>query len=119
MTVTGNGVESGASVRVGNSPPRILSVPFVNAEIHRGVDIRVMPEAIDDDGDAIDFRCEWMLNGEPLSWVDGPLLAGDQFQKGDRVKLTVFPFDGEDEGSPFKGLELEIPNAPPSLFLCR
>lgn len=114
--VLSDGTETSISTSIGNSPPQVLSVPFIDSAIHRGVDIQVEPEASDDDGDNVEFRYVWSLNGEPLSWVDGPLLAGDQFQKGDIVKLTVFPFDGEDEGPPFKGLELEIPNAPPAFI---
>lgn len=108
-----DGLETKATTSVYNSPPEVTAVPVRDPRIYRGVDIEAMPQARDADGDEIEFHYVWSLNGETLPWADGPLLAGDQFRKGDIVKLEVVPFDGEDEGAPFACPEFEVLNAPP------
>jgi len=96
-----------------NSPPRIVSVAFVDPYIHRGVDIEVIPEAEDADDDDISFQFRWFLNGTELLENKTSLLEVDRFSKGDRIALWVIPSDQESEGAIFYGSEFEIPNAPP------
>lgn len=113
VLVVADGVKTEASTSVYNSPPEVTAVPVRNPRIYRGIDIEAKPQAHDADGDTIEFRYSWNLNGEALPWVTGPILAGDQFRKGDTVRLEVVPFDGEDEGESFDCPEFEILNAPP------
>ncbi|BCA80227.1 Ig domain-containing protein [Desulfuromonas sp. AOP6] len=115
LTVQNMSQEVSAEVTIGNAPPAIIAVPFVNADIFRGVDIELNPEGVDPDGDTITYAYRWYLNGEPLSFQDDPVLPGDQFQRGDIVRAEVVPFDGEDEGRVFEGTELSIPNGPPRI----
>jgi hypothetical protein len=103
----------GGSSAGGNRPPRVIAVPFKEARIHRGVDIEVMPEGLDPDGDLVDFRYEWFINGEKLTDFDEPVLPGDRFQKGDRIALRIVPSDGKVDGLPFTGQPFTVPNAPP------
>jgi hypothetical protein len=102
-----------ASATIVNSPPQVTAVSFQDPHIHRGVDIAVVPEAVDFDGDQVSFRYVWSINGEKLLCEDSPVLPGDRFRKGDRISLKVIPFDVEGEGRVFKGREFSIPNAPP------
>jgi len=101
------------SKSIGNSLPEIVALPFVDPHIKAGVDIEVIPEAFDPDGDFVDFRYSWKLNGEELPDLDSPVMSADRFRKGDRIFLTVFPRDQDGEGEPYRGLEFVIPNAPP------
>jgi hypothetical protein len=102
-----------AATVIRNSPPRILAVPLVDAVIFRGRAIEVRPEVEDPDGDPVQFSYRWFVNGEELSFADGPTLTGDRFHRGDRVLAQIVPFDGEDQGPQFPALDLVIPNAPP------
>jgi hypothetical protein len=97
----------------GNKPPEVIAVPFKEPRIHRGVDIEVMPEGSDPDGDLVDFRIDWFINGERLADFNEPVLPGDRFQKGDRIALRIVPSDGKVEGLPFSGQPFNVPNAPP------
>ena len=98
---------------VQNNPPRIVSVAFANPYIHRGIDIEAIPYAEDEEGDYIDYRYRWFLNGEELFDNDTYMLAGNHFLKGDRVALWVVPFDDYGTGPTFYGSDLTVPNAPP------
>jgi len=113
VVVNSGGEEASASVVLVNSPPEVGSLPLKTPYIHRGVDIEVIPEGADDDGDPVSFRYRWFINGEKLEGADGPVLGGEQFRRGDRIGLQVVPTDGKEEGAPFSGKELIIPNAPP------
>jgi hypothetical protein len=96
-----------------NTPPRIVSVYFATSAIHRGVDIELTPHAEDADGDPIWFEYAWYVNGERLGFMDGPVLPGDRFSRGDWILVEVVPYDGTDYGQPFPAAEFVIPNAPP------
>ena len=115
LTVQNMSQEVSAEVTIGNAPPAIIAVPFTNPDIFRGVDIELNPEGVDPDGDSVTYSYQWYLNGEPLSFQDGPVLPGDQFQRGDVVRAEVIPFDGEAEGRAFESTELTIPNGPPRI----
>jgi len=98
---------STAAVR--NSPPEIRGVRFVPGDAKTGAGLGVEADGYDADGDAVRFEIAWRRNGEPAgegSRMDGPV------KRGDRVVVTITPFDGKVRG---KGAELsrEIRNTPP------
>lgn len=101
------------SVIIGNIPPTVNVVTITNPAIHRGVDIELVATGEDADNDSVTFRYQWFRNGSQISGVYGPKLAGDQFRRGDQISFTVIPFDGNDEGEPYLGSPVVIPNAPP------
>lgn len=101
------------SISIGNSPPQVISVVFVDPYVHHGVDLVASPDGVDLDDDPIDYRYRWTINGEEVFGNDGPLLSGDLYRKGDLINLTVIPRDDEKEGKAFHGVEFTIPNAPP------
>jgi len=103
-----------ASKVIGNTPPEVIAVDFADPQIRSGEPIEVVPEGMDEDGDPLDFRFVWVVNGNVLPYETGPALSPDHFRKGDRILLRVSAFDGETEGSPFLGDEFVIPNSPPA-----
>jgi hypothetical protein len=109
-TATGGG---GTAATDGNRPPKVVAVAFKDPYIRRGIDIEVTPEAEDPDYDLLSFRYHWFVNGEKQDDLDGPVLPGDRFRKGDRIDLRVVPFDGKAEGPSFFGDPFTVPNAPP------
>ena len=75
-----------------NSPPLIRSVRFIHADVKAGTGLAVEMESQDADGDAVQFEIGWTKNGEPAgtgSRLTAPL------KRGDKVTVTVAPFDGK------------------------
>lgn len=108
-----DGGEVEASAQVVNSPPEMLAINFVDARIHRGVDIVLEPVAVDADGDPVTFGYLWWINGEEVFGRDNERLPGEMFYKGDRIAVQVTPADAFGQGKPFTGREFVIPGAPP------
>ncbi len=113
-TIRVRAVGSGAtymsgSVTVRNSPPVIRWARFVLGDGRQGNAIRVEAEADDADGDAVQVEIGWSKNGEPAG-------AGDRLaspvKRGDKVDVTITPFDGEERGRSAK-ISREIRNTPP------
>jgi len=78
-----------------NSPPVVRSVRFVHADVKAGTGLAVEVEGYDADGDAIQFETAWTRNGEPAG-VGSRLTI--PLKRGDKVAVTVTPFDGKERG---------------------
>jgi len=115
VTIKCDGSEGAAKVTIGNSPPSVLSVPFSPDDIHAGVDITVKPAGYDPDGDDVGFIYKWSVNGNEIA-DDSPKLSGDHFKRGDKIILTVIPYDREGKGSPFVSQNMVIPNGAPRIL---
>ncbi len=102
-----------ASTRIVNTPPVVVSTKLENSEIYHGIDITLHPEGADIDGDEIRYAYVWRINGQVVVGVGGPVLQGDLFRRGDRIRVEITPFDGEDEGPVYRSPEELIPNGPP------
>lgn len=96
-----------------NSPPRITSVGLTDPVLTAGEDIELVPVAEDPDGDLLDFRVEWRVDGEEISWITGLTLPGDQVKTGSVIELTVIPRDQQAAGPPFVAEPLTVPERPP------
>lgn len=116
VIVTNNREVHRAEISIGNLPPVVQRVSLQNPAIHRGVDIVLDVTGDDPDGDFIGFSYRWMRNGEAMEFVDGPVLSGDSFHRGDRISFLITPSDGETGGVPYAGSDIVIPNAPPVFF---
>jgi hypothetical protein len=114
VTVTVDGLEGTASVVVGNSPPKVVSVPFTPEYVHAGTDITVNPIGSDPDGDEVGFHYKWFVNGNELP-EDSPVLSGNRFKQGDTIMLTVIPYDRDGGGEPFYSKIMTIPKSPPRI----
>ncbi len=92
-----------------NSPPVIRNFRFVHADEKAGTGLRVLVEGDDADGDAVRFEIAWRKNGEPAG-------SGDRLttslKRGDKITVTVTPFDGKERGESAT-LSREILNAAP------
>jgi hypothetical protein len=104
-----------ASVRVGNQPPRVLSVSLdPSGDLQVGRELVARPEGDDPDGDRVSFHYRWLLDGEPLPDA-GPTLSGDRFERGDSISLEVVASDGTEEGETFRTEPIEVGNAAPRI----
>ncbi|MEK6853936.1 MAG: hypothetical protein AABX60_01255, partial [Nanoarchaeota archaeon] len=110
VTATANGEEAGVSVVIKNSPPEIRSVQFSPEHIYSGVDISATPKWFDADGDAVNYRYQWIINGDEPAMEDKPVLKGGRFKRGDTVYVRIIPFDTEDNGEVYTTRPLTIPN---------
>jgi hypothetical protein len=107
------GASYSASVTIGNLPPVVAQVSLKNPAIHRGVDIELVASGEDPDGDDVAFNYKWFRDGSQINFSGGSTLSGDQFNRGDQISFQVIPFDGVEEGAPYEGTAITIPNAPP------
>jgi len=78
-----------------NTPPVVRSVRFIHADLKAGTGLAVEVEGYDADGDAVRFETAWTRNGEPAG-VGGSLTG--PLKRGDKVAVTVTPFDGKEWG---------------------
>jgi len=96
-------------VAVRNSPPEIRGVRFVGGDGRPGSTLGVETEGHDADGDAVQFEIAWQKNGQPAG--TGNRLTAP-VKRGDKVAVTVTPFDGKERGKSAT-LFREILNTPP------
>jgi len=99
-------------VTVRNSPPEIRSVIFRPGTGQPGDAFGAEAEPYDADGDPVRIEYAWQCNGKPAgtgSRIEVPV------KRGDKVMLTVTPFDGEERG-PATTLNREIRNSPPVIL---
>jgi hypothetical protein len=116
VVVTAGDKEASAERVISNSPPEDVSVTLKTPYLCRGVDLEVEARARDADGDPVEFRYAWYVNGVALYGKGSSVLAGESYSRGDIVKLTVTPLDQQEEGEPFsEGLQFEVGNAPPRI----
>ena len=60
------------------------------------------------------FHYKWTVNGTELSH-DSPVLPKEMFKRGDKLTLTIVPYDRDGDGTPFVFRNMVIPNAPPRI----
>ncbi|MBN2800594.1 MAG: hypothetical protein JXX28_15740, partial [Deltaproteobacteria bacterium] len=114
-TDTGSAVRSEA-VTVRNTPPVLRSVSQSPAEVLTNTSVRCTPgESTDADGDKVQHRYAWLVNGVPLSGQTGERIAPEHFSKGQSVQCEVTPFDGSDAGRPVRGEAARVGNTAPVL----
>ena len=78
-----------------NAPPVVRSVRFIHADEKAGTGLAVVAEGFDADGDPVQFEIAWSRNGEPAG--TGNRLT-TPLKRGDKVSVTVTPFDGKERG---------------------
>jgi hypothetical protein len=108
--VAGGGTNA-AGVAVGNASPEIRGLQFVGGDGRPGNTLGVVAEGYDADGDRVQLEIAWMKNGQPAG--TGNLLAAP-VKRGDKVSVTVIPFDGKERGRSAT-LFREILNTPPAI----
>jgi len=109
------GPSRSTGARVGNRPPTMLGVVIEPlGEVHAGQDVSASPRANDLDGDEIEYRYGWRVNGDDAG-VDGPVLPAKRFKRGDEIELTVVASDGEEASAPLVSAPIPVVNASPTI----
>ncbi|AMV71793.1 hypothetical protein JCM30471_01480 [Desulfuromonas carbonis] len=101
------------STRVVNAAPVISRLGFQDPVIIAGKELVIVPETSDVDGDPVEVEYQWRVDGEELPWVTGPVLPAEYLKRDARITVTAIPSDGRDQGEPFVGGNLVVPNGPP------
>ncbi len=94
-----------------NTQPETRGIRFVGGDGRPGNTLGVVTEGTDADGDPVEFEIVWQKNGQPAGTgnrMTAPL------KRGDKVSVTVTPFDGMDRGKSAT-LSREILNTPPEI----
>jgi hypothetical protein len=104
-----------ADARVANRPPTMLGVVIEPLdEVRANRDIAANPRAQDPDGDLLEYRYRWFIDGDEVA-ADGPALTADHYQRGDQIELTVVAHDGEESSEPLRSAPFTVVNAPPQI----
>ncbi len=94
-----------------NASPEIRGVQFVGGDGRPGNTLGVVAEGYDADGDAVQFEIAWQKNGQPAGTANR---LTEPVKRGDKLIVTVTPFDGKDRGISAT-LSREILNTPPAI----
>ena len=104
-----------ASTTIGNQRPEVLGLRVDPLEeVARGGSVVVSPHAQDADGDALEFRYHWTVNGHALEEA-GESLATEGLGRGDEILVEVVASDGEAESARFASAPVRVGNAPPTI----
>ncbi len=104
-----------ATARVGNRPPGLIGVRLVPGDVVGvGEEVVAVAEGRDADGDSLDFRYSWRVNGE-IQKAARERLATDGLKRGDEILVRVRATDGEDETPPLDSEPLRVGNSAPEI----
>ncbi|UCD83262.1 MAG: hypothetical protein JSU92_08015 [Deltaproteobacteria bacterium] len=100
---------------ISNSIPEITSMRVTPDPAYSNSDLTVAVEARDRDDDTVSFTYQWTKNDEVIPEENSNTLVSSNFVKGDVIRVTATPTDGEAEGLPLGYLPITISNAPPAI----
>jgi len=83
-------------IRIMNTPPRIKRTEMAPALPRVGADISVEIDAHDVDGDTINYKYKWTVNGKLIS--DQSYLSMD-FKRDDMITVEITPYDSDGYGN--------------------
>jgi hypothetical protein len=105
------------SVTVGNTAPLISALYLSpDGEIGPGQEVSAAPQALDADGDELEFEYEWLLNGEVVRNANRASFATDDLRRGDRLQARVRVGDGEAWSPVAESMTLTLANRPPRIL---
>ena len=85
--------------RTENRPPVVESVRLDPASPKPGQHVRAIAQGSDPDGDPVQFKYLWRIDGRSLSDTTSEVTIG-QVAKGSRIEVTVVGTDGRSESQP-------------------
>jgi hypothetical protein len=104
-----------AAVRSDNLPPQInfLYITPQNKKIRRGDVLTAVPDAIDPEGDHLEFTYEWRVNGAKAG--SDRQFDTAKLRRGDEITVTVVANDGNAESSPRTLDKVTLINSAPTI----
>jgi hypothetical protein len=80
------------------------------------IEVVVTGEAIDPDGDEVQYTYQWSLDGQEVANLTGNTVTADRTERGQVWSVVVTAFDGAKPGVPASA-EVEVVNALPTVTL--
>jgi hypothetical protein len=103
-----------ASVVVGNTAPLIKALYLApDGEIAPGQEVTAAPQAVDPDGDALEYEFAWLLNGQRVRGAEGASFDTRKLKRGDRLQAHVRVGDGEAWSPVAESMTLTLANRAP------
>lgn len=100
---------------IGNRPPVLQGVVLEPlGQVSVANDVKAVPRAFDPDGDEIEYRYVWRVNGEELNTTDA-VLPSSEFERGDEIILEIVANDGDNDSKPLVSGTIKVVNAPPRI----
>lgn len=104
-----------ASTRIGNTSPVISELRVEpSTEPKRGEPLLATAIAYDSDGDEVEYRYQWLLNGKLVRGAETARFVSNETRRGDKLRVRAVASDGEDESTPVGSPELTLVNSPPA-----
>jgi hypothetical protein len=100
-------------VVIGNTPPLVDWVEIKPKQPTSSDTLESVVSGKDRDQDQLIYAYSWAVNGEKVIGQNGPSLDRSCFRRGDRVQVSVTPYDGTDWGKEVTGPGVTIRNSPP------
>lgn len=94
------------------SPPQIEDVSFPQGPVTASRDLQLEIHASDPDGDAVQLRTWWNINGREIETA-APVLPKAHLRRGDTITVRVVASDGGRESAPFLTPAGVVENSPP------
>ena len=105
-----------ASVQVRNRRPVITELQLEpKGRVSRGERVTASAAGRDPDGDEIEFRYQWTVNGQP-TYEEGPGIDTAALERGDRLQVTVYASDGAHQSVPVFSSVVEVENGNPEIL---
>jgi len=110
------GCGKGEGEPVGNSPPSTPGIELTPDEPNASDDLKVTitTDAEDPDGDNVEYKVEWMVDGEVVEGAEALTLDKAFTLRGERWSVIVTAFDGIQNGGR-AGASVDILNAAPTV----
>ena len=110
------GCGKGEGRSVGNSPPSTPGIELSPAQPNASDDLKVTitADAEDPDGDNVEYKIEWLVDGEVVEGADALTLDKAFTLRGERWSVIVTAFDGIQDGGR-AGASVDILNAAPTV----
>lgn len=120
IATASDGRDESAPVRVGatvgNRAPLITSLALApDGEVRPGQEVTAVPQAMDPDGDTLDYEFEWLLDGKPVRGADAAAFDTASLKRGDRLQARARVGDGETWSPVAESPALELANRPPMI----
>jgi len=100
-------------IKILNSPPVIEEIRIEPKLAYANSDLKVFVKGYDKDEDSVSYTYEWEKNGVALSEEKTDVLTRNRFKRGDSIKVTVIPNDGETSGTAKSSEPIQVVNSPP------
>jgi hypothetical protein len=112
---TSEDADTESASETGNRPPRIAGLQILPGLELRGENVQARAQAEDPDGDPVEVRYTWRVNGEQVE-AEGPSFSTLSLQRGDTVQVQVVANDGRADSEPVDSPLLTVENGAPRIL---